>query len=97
MNSMRYVLVCWMILQLLLFFPIQSKAEESVQESNVETINQQDVQNNKQPKEEIEHQEKQQEEQEQKIETELCVVTVSKQQLIPREKLEIAIEPKEKM
>ncbi|AWC32315.1 transglycosylase [Bacillus cytotoxicus] len=96
MNSMRYVLVCWMILQLLLFFPIQSKAEESVQESNVETINQQDVQNNKQPKEEIEHQEKQQEEQEQKIETELCVVTVSKQQLIPREKLEIAIEPKEK-
>ncbi|MGI2730609.1 MULTISPECIES: transglycosylase [Bacillus cereus group] len=95
MNSMRYVLVCWMILQLLLLFPIQSKAEEGIQESDIGTTNQQDVQNNKQPREEIEYQEKQQEEQEQKIETELGVVTVSKQQLIPREKLEIAIEPKE--
>ncbi|YAR63825.1 hypothetical protein ACUIAK_16785 [Bacillus cytotoxicus] len=57
---------------------IQSKAEEGIQESDIGTTNQQDVQNNKQPREEIEYQEKRQEEQEQKIETELGVVTVSK-------------------
>lgn len=97
MKSMRRFLIGWMVLHLLILFPMQSKAEEDVVQNNdIGKMDQQGEQNQQENERETNQIEKENEQQhEQKIETELGVVTVSKQQAIPGEKVRIAVEPKE--
>ncbi|PEB53956.1 transglycosylase [Bacillus pseudomycoides] len=97
MKSMRRFLIGWMVLHLLILFPMQSKAEEDVVQNNdIGKMDQQDERDIDQKEEKDQKIETETEQQhEQKIETELGVVTVSKQQAIPGEKVRIAVEPKE--
>ncbi|PGK37990.1 transglycosylase [Bacillus anthracis] len=110
MKNMRRFLIGWMILHLLILFPMQSEAEEDVvQDQDISKVEQQEEQ-----KQEVEEKAKQAEKkqiedskevkgneqkieqnQEKKIETELGLVTLSKQDITIGEKVRIAIEPKE--
>ncbi|KFN01739.1 transglycosylase [Bacillus clarus] len=104
MKNIKFFLAGWIILHWIIFFSLQSKAEEDIVQDQINPVNQQEEQKQeveeqpKQPKDSKEVKENEQkieQNQEQKIETEFGAVIVSKQDIVIGEKVRIAIELKE--
>ncbi|RAS96669.1 transglycosylase [Bacillus cereus] len=103
MKNVKFFLMSWLFINVCLFFPLQSQAEEQIepdQKLNEMNVQEENKEVQEQPEQVNQGKEEQQEvkneqETEKKIETDQGIITINKRELKVGEEVRIIVEPKE--